>query len=202
MSENENLEPKTPKPTPQQSALRQAVDEIEMTASRLGWDRPPALYALVRTEEMIENEAVPADIRAGLEKSWNGTADHLSAVAQDPMHEDEVEDVLPRLAWPESVYGAVLTLERIIVPPEVEDEAPEDPEEALTFISNHPSRTDVRLIVGVTRDGESWCEVRARNFDDPTRVGKGENLAPSLVEALKIGFIPDEEIASSLDTEN
>lgn len=197
MSENETLANAPKAPTAEQAALRRAVDEIEITASQLGWDRPPALYALVKTEDMLDNESVPSDIREGLQKSWNGTTEHLSAVAQDPMHEDEVEDVLPRLAWPESVYGAVLTLERIIVPPEVEDEAPEDPEEALIFISNHPGRTDVRLVVGVTREGDSWCEVRARNFDDENRVGKGENLAPSLVEALKIGFKSDEELAQA-----
>ena len=74
--------------------------------------------------------------------------------------------------------------------PEVEDEAPEDPEEALEFISNHPARTDVRLAVGVMRTGESWCALRTRAFDSDDKVGQGSVLVPALVDALRASLEP------------
>ncbi|WP_242491674.1 PPA1309 family protein [Actinomyces minihominis] len=180
---------------PASAALRKVTEEIEAGAARLGWDRPPAVYALVPTRQLLETPDIPEDVLNDLREAWDGTSEHLSAILQDSIPNDELEETLPKLAWPETVFGSALTVERIIVPPEVEDEAPEDPEAALEFISSHPARTDVRLTIGVTRDGDSWCAVRARTFDDPNRVGKGENLVPALVEALKMGFAPDERSA-------
>ena len=81
------------------------------------------------------------------------------------------------------------------MPPEVEDEAPEDPEEALAFISAHPSRTDVRLAVGVLRSGESWCALRTRAFDSDDKVGQGSALVPALVDALRASLEPVDEDA-------
>lgn len=176
---------------PAVQALRAVVGEIELGASSLGWDRPASIYALVPTVDLMETPGIPADVLDSLRGAWNGTAEHLSAILQDPIT-DDVEEVLPQMAWPDSVFGCVLTVERIMVPPAVEDEAPEDPEEALEFISAHPARMDVRLTIGVTRAGDSWCEVRMRDHDDPQRVAKGESLVPALVEALRIGFQPDQ----------
>ena len=125
-------------------------------------------------------------LRAG----WDGTEDHLSALIQEDLADDDIERVLAHLAWPETVPGAAITVERIVVPPEVEDEAPEDPDEALAFISNHPLRTDVRLAVGVMRTGESWCALRTRAFDSDDKVGQGSALVPALVDALRASLEP------------
>ncbi len=178
--------------TQAQWALHTVVDEIEQGAASLGWDRPPALYAIVRTEELLNTPDLPEDVAQGLHDTWDGSSSHLSAVLQESLGEDHLEEVLPQIAWPESVYGAALTVERLIAPPEVEAQAPTDPEEAIEFISNHPLSADVRLTIGVTRDGDSWCEVRTRAFDDIGSVGRGVNLVPSLVEGLKLGFATDE----------
>lgn len=180
----ERLKPDTP---PQVQALRKVVGEIELGAGSLGWDRPPSLYALVPTVDLMATPGVPEDVLENLRRAWDGTPEHLSAILQEAIG-DDVEDVLPQMAWPDSVHGSVLTVERIMVPPYVEDEAPDDPDQALEFISSHPARMDVRLTIGVDREGNSWCEVRLRNQDDPLRVAKGESLVPALVEALKIGF--------------
>lgn len=184
-----------PSITTNQSALRAVVSEIENGAARVGWDRPPSIYALVPTAQLMATPEVPKDVLADLERAWDGRDSHLSAILQESVTGDELEELLPKLAWPESVWGAALTVERIIVPPAVEEAAPEDPDEALAFISNHPLATDVRLTVGVTREGDSWCAVRTRAFDDAGNVGTGETLVPSLVEALQIGFLPDEDVA-------
>lgn len=183
--------------SPQQRALRSVLMEIENGAASVGWDRPPSIYALVPTKELMGTPEIPGDVLADLERAWDGADTHLSAILQESVVGEDVEELLPKLAWPESVWGAAVTVERIIVPPAVEEEAPEDPDEALAFISNHPARTDVRLSVAVTREGDSWCAIRARNFDDAGHVATGETLVPSMVEALKIGFLPDEDVAAN-----
>lgn len=193
MSETEQSASSPNDPPEASKALRTVVEEIEQGAASLGWDRPAALYALVPTVQLMETEGVPLDVLAGLQEAWDGTPTHLSAIVQDSLGNEDLEEVLPQLVWPDSVFGAAVTLERIIVPPSVEEEAPEDPDEALQFILDHPARTDVRLTIGVTREGDSWCAVRTRAFDDPTRVGTGENLVPVLVDALALGFHSDEE---------
>lgn len=181
-------------PTSRQIALANVVVDIERTASRAGWDHAPSLYALVPTSALLDQPDLPRGIADQLRAGWDGSADHLSAIIQEDLPEDELEEMLARLAWPPQVLGAALTVERLVVPPEVEEQAPQDPEEALRFISNHPSRTDVRIAVGALRSGESWCALRTRAFDSDDKVGQGSNLVPSLVEALALS-LEDEETA-------
>lgn len=183
----------TQMPTPSQIALANVVHDIELGASRAGWDHAPSLYALVTTSELLGQQDLPPDIADQVRAGWDGSPSHLSAVVQEDLPEDELEELLGHLGWPEQVAGAALSVERIIVPPEVEAQAPEDPEEALAFISEHPARTDVRLAVGVLRTGESWCAMRARTFDSDDQVMTGSNLVPGLVEALRASFAPDED---------
>lgn len=183
-------------PTAVQVALANVVHDIELAASRAGWDHAPSLYALVPTKDLLEQHDVPADIADQLRRGWDGTGAHLSAIIQEDLPEDDLEEVLGRLAWPDSVAGAALTVERIIVPPEVEEQAPADPEAAVEFISNHPERQDVRLAAGVLRSGESWTAVRARAFDQDDKVGSGTNLVPGLVEALHASFAPVDDTAT------
>ncbi|WP_115727693.1 PPA1309 family protein [Actinomyces culturomici] len=178
-------------PTSRQIALANVVVDIERAAARAGWDHAPSLYALVPTESLLSQPDLPADIAEQIRAGWDGTPDHLSAIIQEDLPEDELEEMLGHLGWPEQVAGAALTVERLVVPPEVEEQAPEDPEEALAFISNHPSRTDVRLAVGALRTGESWCALRTRAFDADDKVGQGTHLVPNLVDALLASLEPD-----------
>ncbi len=170
------------------AALRRVVDELEVGSARVGWDRPPALYALVRTEHLLNTPGLPPDVAESLRAEWDGSPEHLSAVAQETVPQDDLEELLPKIAWPETVAGAALTVERIILPDDADEDAPEDPDEAVHYAENHPARTDIRVVVGVNRDGDSWCEVRARTFDDRKRVGQGPKLVPALVEGLRIGL--------------
>jgi hypothetical protein len=75
-------------------------------------------------------------------------------------------------------------VERFVVPPEAERDLPDDPEQALGALLSHPDRQDVRLAVGVLRDGTSSCAVRTRSNDHDFAVGTGPDLAPGLVHAL------------------
>ena len=177
-------------PSAREIALANVVVDIEKGAARVGWDHAPSIYALVPTAMLLADPNLPADIAEQLRSGWDGSDEHLSAIIQEDLADDDIEQVLAHLAWPETVPGAALTVERIVVPPEVEDEAPEDPEEA-----NHPLRTDVRLAVGVMRTGESWCALRTRAFDSDDKVGQGSALVPALVDALRASLEPvtDEE---------
>ncbi len=178
-------------PSARQIALANVVVDIERSAARIGWDHAPSLYALVHTSQLLAQSDLPEDIAQQIRKGWDGSEEHLSAVIQEDLREDDLEEVLGHLGWPEQVAGAAITVERLVVPPEVEDQAPEDPEEAIQFISNHPSRADVRLAVGALRTGESWCALRTKAFDSDDKVGQGTNLVPNLVEALLASLEPD-----------
>ena len=171
-------------PTADQIALAHVVLDIEKAASLVGWDHAPSLYALVRTATLLEQPELPDDLKDALRSEWDGTDAHLSAIVQEDFQGGDLEEMLAHLAWPESVVGAALSVERVIVPPEVEAEAPSDPDEALAFISNHPRATDVRIAAGALRGGETWSALRARTFDSDDKVGQGSQLVPGLTDAL------------------
>src|SRR5690606_38694133 len=94
---------------------------------------------------------------------------HLTSIEQDGLPSaDDLEQLLAQLAWPETVDGAAVVVERIVVPPEAAAEA-----DAMTVeqLMEHPQRQDVRIAVGVLRTGESWCALRTRAHDSDDAVG-------------------------------
>lgn len=185
-------------PTPAQMGLTQAVFEIEKSASALGWDRPSTVYALVPTKDLLELEELPDDMREHLKSGWDGTDSSLTAVIQEDLPGTDLEETLAQLAWPDSVAGAAVCTERVMVPPEAQENAPEDPEAAVDYFANHPDRDEVRIVAGVLRTGEAWCAIRARSHDNDEEVAEGANLVPGLVEALFTTFMSaDERMAGS-----
>src|SRR5690606_8983951 len=141
-------------PTPQH-ALALAVHEIEVHAADAGWDASPRLFALVATAgapaaDPTLADRLPPDVVAA------ATADphHLLSIEQEGFAVDgDLEDGLARVAWPATVDGAALVVERIVLPPAAEEGVPEDPDAALDYLASHPDRQDVRLAVGVLRVG-------------------------------------------------
>jgi hypothetical protein len=110
----------------------------------------------------------------------------LSAVEQENLpRTSNLESLLGGIAWPEAVMGAALAVERIVVPPEAERDLPVPAEAAVDALATHPLRQDVRLLVAVTRDGQSRCLLRQRAHDTDDQVAMGEDLAPGLVHALR-----------------
>ncbi|MGA4777253.1 PPA1309 family protein [Cellulosimicrobium sp. AB352] len=173
-------------PTPQH-ALALAVHEIESHAADAGWDVPPRLFALVGTAGALGADPtladrLPPDVVAAAEADPH----HLLSIEQEGFAVDgDLEDGLARVAWPATVDGAALVVERIVLPPAAEEGVPDDPDAALDYLTNHPDRQDVRLAVGVLRDGTTWCAVRSRAHDSATDVAGGPDLVPGLVEALR-----------------
>ncbi|MGI8577481.1 MAG: PPA1309 family protein [Nocardioidaceae bacterium] len=161
--------------------LRIAVVEVESYASETGWDQPARLFALVRTDELaIAEPELAAELGVG------GHAELFTPVEQELAEPGgSLEQLLGRITWPEAVEGALAVVERVVLPPEAEDQMPDDPVAATDFAARHQDREDVRIAVGVLRSGESHCVVRMRAHDSVDELLHGSDVVPGLIEALR-----------------
>jgi hypothetical protein len=164
-------------------ALAAAVLEIETHISEAGWDQPARLYALVETARLVEHEPALA-AAMGLDSS--AAQGSLTPVEQDQLAPDSpLERVLESVTWPPSVSGCAAVVERLVLPPEVDADIPEDPADAEEFAREHPDRQEVRIVAGATRHAATYCAVRLRAHDDDTSVMGGPDLVPSLLALLR-----------------
>ena len=162
--------------------LSLAALDTERHVATAGWDQNPRLFALVPTADLMQREP---HLRAQLQ-GHDLVEGALSAVEQENLPRTaNLESLLGGIAWPDAVVGAALAIERIVVPPEAERDLPMHPDAAVDALAAHPARQDVRLLVAVTRNGESRCLLRQRAHDSDDQVAMGEDIAPGLVHALK-----------------
>lgn len=166
--------------------LDRAVRELERHVARAGWDGPIRVFALIRTAHAIQRDpSLSAQLPPDLLASAHADPEHITSVEQEDLPDaGTVEELLAQIAWGPSVDGAALVCERLVVPPEAEVDLPHDPDEAIAALMAHPDRQDVRLAVGVLRDGTTSCAVRARAHDEDFAVGTGPDLAPGVAAAL------------------
>lgn len=173
-------------PSARQQAVLNLARELEQHVSAAGWDGPVRLFALVRTADALARDAdlsqrLPAEVVAAAQAD----PEHLTAVEQDELPEvATVDDLLGRIVWPQTVDGAALVVERIVLPPEADEQIPEDADTAAEWAAEHPERRDVRLVAAVLRDGANGCAIRARDHDSDDRVALGPDLVPELIAAL------------------
>jgi hypothetical protein len=161
--------------------LRLVTLEVESHVAADGWDQAPRLYALVPTAEIVEREP---SLAAGLAAQLEAQPDGLTSIEQDHLPADRpLEDVLGEIEWPDAVAGCAAVVERVMLPPEAEAELPDDPDELLSFVAEHPGRREVRLIAAVTRSGERHSAVRAREPEDAPLL-EGADLVPGLLDLL------------------
>jgi hypothetical protein len=161
------------------SALASAAVEDAAHAPESGWDAPPRLYALVPTADLVRREPALAE-RLGLDAAAPG----LTPVEQDPLQTDRrLEETLHAIVWPAEVAGCAAVLERLTLPPHAEAGLPDDPVLAQEYAAGHPDRQDVRIAVGVARDGTHHCVLRVRTHDGA--VVQGPDLVPDLVRLLQ-----------------
>ena len=182
-----------PSPSSRSRALARAVTETEAHVAAFGWDQPVRVFALVRTNEALAADPDIAELldAATLEESRTDP-ELLLVVEQEGLPAYAVlELLLAQLAWPESVHGAAISVERLVLPPAAQDEAEAitDAAERLAFLQARPDREDIRMVVGVLRSGESWCVLRSRTHDDDASIYQGEQLVPGLTEALAATFL-------------
>jgi hypothetical protein len=164
--------------------LARAVAEIEQHVAGDGWDQEPRLFALAATSDLLAREPALAD-RLGL--GTDAPAPGQLTPLEQELPERELEDTLAGIAWPTTVVGCALALERIILPPAAESGMPARAAEAAAWAARHPHRADVRLVVAVMRDGarSSVLRVRGRGAD----LLRDPDLAPDLADALAATFL-------------
>lgn len=183
-----------PTSLPSDPALATAVLEIEAHVATAGWDRQARLYALVDTARLVASEPALA-ASMGLDDSAQDGS--FTPIEQDELPPGEqLERVLEQIVWPESVTGCAAVVERLVLPPEVDDEIPDDPEAAAAFAAEHPLRQEVRIVAGATRAGATYSALRLRAHDDEQSVVDGTELVPGLLQLLLNTFddpTPDEE---------
>jgi hypothetical protein len=171
-------------------ALASAVLEIENHIAGGGWDQPARLYALVETARLVQREPALA-AAMGLDSS--AAQGSLTPVEQDQLAPDQpLEQVLQSITWPDGVSGCAAVVERLVLPPGVDAEIPDDPAVAEEFAREHPARQEVRIVAGATRAGATYCALRLRAHDDDQSVVAGSDLVPALLELLAATLEDDE----------
>lgn len=178
--------------------LTRAVLELDEYAAGFGWDRPPRLFALVDTAQLRAQEpglAQRLELGAG-DDGAGQPAGPAAQVSYTPIEQQELPDGQPldeflgTIAWPDAVGGCALTVERLMLPPAAEAEVPDGLDEAglAAWVAEHPRREEVRMTVGVLRDGSREAALRLRSKDTPTEVLTGPDLVPGLAQALAATF--------------
>ncbi|MGW1501559.1 PPA1309 family protein [Streptomyces mirabilis] len=170
------------------SPLTRAVLEIDEYTSGLGWDQPARLFALVDTARLRAQEPGLA-AQLGLQDEPETTG--LTPIEQDEIPADKpLDEFLGTIAWPDAVVGCALTVERLMLPPSAEASVPEglSDKKLAKWVAEHPDRQEVRMTVGVLRDGTRDSALRLREKDAPTEVLTGAGLVPGLAEALSATF--------------
>ena len=169
------------------------MTETEAHVAAFGWDQPVRVFALVRTDEALAADPDIAELLDAATVEESRTDPELLMVVEQeglPAAAD-LEHLLAQLAWPESVHGAAISVERLVLPPAAQEEAEAitDAAQRLAFLQERPDREDIRMVVGVLRSGESWCALRSRTHDDDASIYQGERLVPGLIEALEATFL-------------
>ncbi|RJK98093.1 PPA1309 family protein [Vallicoccus soli] len=175
-------DPRRPRAAAAPPRLTRAVVELEQHVAAGGWDQPVRLFALVPTAELLAAQPDLADQLGG--DALLLDPGHLTPVEQEVPAHDGLEELLAGIVWPPEVAGTAVAVERLVLPPDAEGALPDDPAAAAAFAAGHPGRQEVRLAVGVLRDGSRECAVRLRSADRDQDVRSGADLVPGLARAL------------------
>ena len=163
--------------------LESILREVEAHIGSAGWDQAPRLFALVSTSDLIKSDP---ELATELELS---ESQPLTSIEQELNGEQDLEELLSIIAWPDEVLGAILSIERIVLPPEAESELPtKDDQELIEIAAEHPDRRDVRILSAVLRTGENLNALRYRSHDELDAVAVAPNLVERLNESLLATF--------------
>lgn len=159
--------------------LLQVAQETEQHVAADGWDQRERVFALVPTADLVAAEPSLADALAG--------AGRYSSIEQELPEGVELEEYLGRLAWPRSVTGCALAVERLRAAPA--DEGQTADEAGGTASGDGPDDTasgtePVRLLVVATREGERFTLVRFAAHDSDDAVAVGAEVGTDLQAAL------------------
>jgi hypothetical protein len=150
-------------------SLHTVLMELSDQVGAEGWGQPARLFALVSTADLQRDDP---DFAAQL-----GLSDVDPEIAPWTALEDDFSNAtLEQVAWPPTVGGCALAVERVTLPPEAEAELPTDPQAALAWAAEHPERQEIRLVAIMLRDGQRDASVRFRAFDNPEDMLFGPDL--------------------------
>jgi hypothetical protein len=166
------------------AALAAVVREIEAHAAESGWDNPARLFALVPTADLAAAEPALAEA-LGLDPDSEG----MTPIDQELTADQDLEEALTSIMWPEEVIGCAAVVERVVLPPSADGAIPEDRAAAASYAAEHPDRQELRMVAAATRDGTTYCALRFRSHDDPASVVVGPDLVPALLELLQATLI-------------
>lgn len=164
-------------------ALAAAILEIEEHVSGAGWDQPAQLYSLVETARIVAHQP---DLAHAMGLDEAAAAGSLTPVEQELRPDRRLEQVLESISWPDEVSGCAAVVERLVLPPDADEQLPDDAEAAELFAREHPGRHEVRIVAGATRAGSTYCALRLREHDDDQSVVAGADLVPALLQLLQV----------------
>jgi hypothetical protein len=166
---------------PPSPALLAVVAEVEGHVREAGWDQAPQLFALVDTEELLRAEPQLAE-SMGLVATRPGS---LTPIAQDDLGDAPLDEQLASMVFGPEVLGVVLVHEVLVLPPSAEASLDDAADPSLAA-AEHPDRREVRMAVGVMRDGsrESLLRLRAPSTQTEDDLVTGGDLTPGLADAL------------------
>lgn len=159
--------------------LLQVAQETEQHVAADGWGQRERVFALVPTADLVAAEPSLADALAG--------AGRYSSIEQELPEGVELEEYLGRLAWPRSVTGCALAVERLRAAPAAEGQTAGEADG--TASEDGPDGTasgtePVRLLVVATREGERFTLVRFAAHDSDDAVAVGAEVGTDLQAAL------------------
>src|SRR5690606_6682756 len=163
------------------SALTRAVAEIERHVRADDWDQQARLYGLAPTAELVSREPELAT-KLGL-SAEEATDEPLTPIEQD-IGGRAIEELLPTIEWPDTVTGCALVLEGVALPARGGVVFRAEGTVAAACALRHPARSDVRVVVGVLRDGSRATVLRVRGHEEDGDLVHGAELSPELGDAL------------------
>ena len=173
--------------TAMDSPLAHALAEVDRHLAAGGWDQPARLYALVKTADLLESEPALAE-SLGITPAPD--VDTLTPVEQEALPAGQpLDEWLAGIGWPPEVFGCALAQEVLALPPSVEADVPDHADaDPVQWAATHPLRREVRMLVGVLRDGSRTSILRVRgkadDVDSNDDLITGDELVPLLADAL------------------
>lgn len=143
------------------SELTRAIVDIDRHLDEAGWDQPLRLYSLVETQDLLAREPQLAASGLGVDAAPGA----LTPIEQEDLPDVELDELLAGIEWPPAVLGVAVSHEVLTADPN----------------DTHQLASEIRLTVGVLRDGQRACAIRKRGSSE---VLVGADLAPNLSSAL------------------
>lgn len=169
--------------------LGTSIREVAEFVDDRGWDQRPEMFALVPTSLLAETDpSLIHDLHsAGL------TAIEQASLHEDiDQHPDALGEIVSGISWPDSVVGAILVRQIVVLPPGSDA----DP----TSAQRNPDSQDARLFAGVLRDGRGLSLLQLRPGEDAPTPLQGtvellqyEGLGAEMLDALRATFEADTE---------